>query len=68
MINRFLTEHSASAPSAYPEINHATRSLRAAARERGDPAAFNLWSGQAMKRKSAGATSASASESRSSSW
>jgi len=47
MVNRFLLEHSASAPVAYPEINHATASLRAAARRRSDPDAFNLWAGQA---------------------
>lgn len=47
MVNRFLKEHSATAPVAYPEINHATSSLRAAARLRGDADAFNLWAGQA---------------------
>jgi nitronate monooxygenase len=47
MVNRFLTEHSASAPLAYPEINHATTPLRAAARKRGDADSFNLWAGQA---------------------
>jgi NAD(P)H-dependent flavin oxidoreductase YrpB (nitropropane dioxygenase family) len=36
MVNRFLTEHSATAPLAYPQIHHATSPLRAAARERGD--------------------------------
>jgi len=45
--NRFMREHSASAPVAYPEINHATGSLRAAARRRGDADAFNLWAGEA---------------------
>jgi nitronate monooxygenase len=47
MVNRFLTEHSAAAPVAYPEIHHATSPLRAAARRRGDADAFNLWAGQA---------------------
>jgi nitronate monooxygenase len=47
MVNRFLTEHSAAAPVAYPEINHVTSPLRAAARKRGDADAFNLWAGQA---------------------
>jgi nitronate monooxygenase len=47
MVNRFLDEHSASAPLAYPEIHHATSALRAAARKRGDADAFNLWAGQA---------------------
>jgi nitronate monooxygenase len=47
MVNRFLLEHSASAPAAYPEINHVTSPLRAAARKRDDADAFNLWAGQA---------------------
>ena len=45
--NRFLVEHSADAPVAYPHVHHATAALRAAARERGDAEAFNLWAGQA---------------------
>ena len=47
IVNRFLTEHSDSAPLAYPELHHATSPLRAAARQRGDADAFNLWAGQA---------------------
>jgi nitronate monooxygenase len=47
IVNRFLAEHSATAPIAYPEIHHVTSPLRAAARRRGDPDAFNLWAGQA---------------------
>jgi nitronate monooxygenase len=47
MVNRFLTEHSAAAPLAYPEIHHVTSPLRAAARKRGDAEGFNLWAGQA---------------------
>jgi nitronate monooxygenase len=47
IVNRFLSEHSAAAPLAYPEIHHATSPLRAAARKRGDADAFNLWAGQA---------------------
>lgn len=45
--NRFLLEHSASAPSAYPQIHHATQPLRAAARSAGDESALSLWAGQA---------------------
>jgi nitronate monooxygenase len=45
--NRFMREHDADAPSAYPDVNHLTAKFRAAARERGDPDAFNLWAGQA---------------------
>ncbi len=47
MVNRFLLEHSAAAPAAYPEIHHVTSPLRAAARKHGDADAFNLWAGQA---------------------
>ena len=44
--NRFLREHSADAPVAYPEIHHATAPLRAAARAAGDAESINLWAGQ----------------------
>jgi nitronate monooxygenase len=47
IVNRFMTEYSATAPAAYPQIHHATSPLRAAARKRGDPDGFNLWAGQA---------------------
>ena len=47
LVNRFLVEHSAEAPTAYPHVHHATAPLRAAARERGDADGFNLWAGQA---------------------
>jgi nitronate monooxygenase len=47
LVNRFLKQHSATAPVAYPEIHHATSPLRAAARRHGDADAFNLWAGQA---------------------
>ena len=45
--NRWMREHGASAPSAYPDVHHLTAKLRAAARERGDADGFNLWAGQA---------------------
>jgi nitronate monooxygenase len=45
--NRFLLEHSAEAPSAYPDVHHLTAPLRAAARERSDPDLVHLWAGQA---------------------
>jgi nitronate monooxygenase len=45
--NRFLREHSAQAPVAYPEVHHATAPLRAAGRAAGDPEVLNLWAGQA---------------------
>jgi nitronate monooxygenase len=47
MVNRFLLDHTATAPSAYPEIHYATSALRAEARRRGDTDAFNLWAGEA---------------------
>jgi nitronate monooxygenase len=47
IVNRFLREHDADAPSAYPEIHHLTAPVRAAAREQGDPEGFHLWAGQA---------------------
>ncbi|RJO72000.1 nitronate monooxygenase [Nocardia panacis] len=45
--NRFMDDHSADAPAAYPEIHYATAPLRAAARAAGNPDAVNLWAGQA---------------------
>jgi nitronate monooxygenase len=45
--NRFMREHDAEAPLAYPEVHNLTAPLRAAARERGDADAFHLWAGQA---------------------
>jgi nitronate monooxygenase len=45
--NRFLREHSADAPAAYPEIHHATAPVRAAGRAAGDAEVLNLWAGQA---------------------
>jgi nitronate monooxygenase len=47
IVNRFLREHDAHAPVAYPEIHHVTAPLRAAAREAGDADVVNLWAGQA---------------------
>ncbi|GAA5043800.1 nitronate monooxygenase [Nocardia callitridis] len=44
--NRFLDEHTAGAPAAYPEIHYATAPLRAAARSAGNTDEVNLWAGQ----------------------
>jgi len=44
--NRFLEEHSADAPAAYPEVHHLTAPLRAAGRASRDPGLVNLWAGQ----------------------
>jgi nitronate monooxygenase len=47
IVNRFLREHSAHAPIAYPYVNGLTSPMRAAARQRGEPDLINLWAGQA---------------------
>lgn len=47
IVNRFMDEHDAEAPLAYPEIHHMTSPLRAAARSAGEPDGMNLWAGQA---------------------
>jgi nitronate monooxygenase len=46
LVNRFLAEHTATAPTAYPQVHHLTTPLRAAARKAGDPDGVNLWAGQ----------------------
>ncbi len=50
IVNRFMRDHHAAAPSAYPEIHHLTSPLRRAAREAGDPDGFHLWAGQSHSR------------------
>jgi nitronate monooxygenase len=47
VVNRWMTEHGADAPSAYPDVHHVTAKIRAAARAAGDPDGFHLWAGQA---------------------
>lgn len=47
LVNRFLLDHDAAAPVAYPHVHHATAPIRAAARRAGDADGFNLWAGQA---------------------
>jgi nitronate monooxygenase len=44
--NRFIREHEAAAPLAYPEVHHLTAPLRAAARAAGDPDGLHLWAGE----------------------
>lgn len=48
LINRFILDHT-DAPAAYPEINNATRPLRAAAAARGDTDRMSLWAGQGFR-------------------
>lgn len=47
IVNRFMVDYGDRAPAAYPELNHVTAPLRAAARKTGDPDLVNLWAGQA---------------------
>jgi nitronate monooxygenase len=49
IVNRFMTDHDADAPSAYPHVHHLTAPLRAAARDAGDSDAINLWAGEAYR-------------------
>jgi nitronate monooxygenase len=44
LVNQFIRDH-ADAPCAYPEINNATRPLRASAAARGDADRMSLWAG-----------------------
>jgi nitronate monooxygenase len=46
IVNQFMEEHDRDAPRAYPQVHHLTSPIRAAARERGDSDAVNLWAGQ----------------------
>ena len=47
-MNDFMRAHP-DAPSAYPQINNATRALRREAVARGDPHGTNLWAGQGFR-------------------
>jgi nitronate monooxygenase len=47
--NRFLGQHTADAPAAYPEVHYLTAPLRAAGRAKPDPGLVNLWAGQAYQ-------------------
>jgi nitronate monooxygenase len=48
LLNRFMLDH-ADAPPAFPEINNATRPLRAAAAASGDTERMSLWAGQGYR-------------------
>lgn len=45
LVNRFVREHSAHAPAAYPMVHHLTAPIRAAAAAQGDADGLNLWAG-----------------------
>jgi nitronate monooxygenase len=49
IVNRFMRDHDAAAPKAYPQVHSMTAPLRAAARAAGDPDGINLWAGQAYR-------------------
>lgn len=49
LVNLFLNEHSAHAPSAYPQVHHMTKPLRAAATKAGDAESMSLWAGQGYR-------------------
>lgn len=44
--NRFIEDNDDLAPAAYPEVNHLTKPLRAAAGASGDPEVLSMWAGQ----------------------
>jgi nitronate monooxygenase len=48
LVNQFIRDHP-DAPPAYPEINNATRALRAAAAAAGDTERMSLWAGQGYR-------------------
>jgi len=47
IVNRFMRDHDAAAPKAYPQVHYLTAPLRAAARVAADADGINLWAGQA---------------------
>ena len=47
--NRFIDEHDAQAPLAYPEIHYLTGPLRAASVRAGDPHGVNVWAGTGFR-------------------
>jgi nitronate monooxygenase len=47
IVNRFMLEHESETPAVYPDVNHMTSPIRAAAVAAGDAEAINLWAGQA---------------------
>ncbi|GAB3298617.1 nitronate monooxygenase [Parasphingorhabdus pacifica] len=53
LVNRFMTDHSATAPAAYPQLHHMTQPIRAAAAKAADPEAMSLWAGQTYSQATA---------------
>ena len=47
--NAFIIEHDATAPRAYPQVNHLTSGLRADAGRRGDADGLALWAGTGFR-------------------
>lgn len=47
IVNRFMRDHDAAAPKAYPHVHYLTAPLRAAARAAEDADGIHLWAGQA---------------------
>lgn len=48
--NRFIDDHDADAPAAYPQVNQLTGPLRKAAAAAGDADTLHLWAGTAYRR------------------
>lgn len=49
LVNRFVREHGAQAPAAYPQVHYLTAGLRKAAAAAGDPQGMALWAGQSHR-------------------
>jgi nitronate monooxygenase len=52
--NRFIDDHEAEAPFAYPEVHYLTSPLRAAAIRARDPQAVNVWAGTGFRKATSG--------------
>lgn len=53
LVNAFMTENSADAPLAYPDLHYLTAPLRAKAAAAGDPSALSMWAGTGHARAQA---------------
>lgn len=49
LVNRFLADHTAHAPAAYPDVHYITAPLRKASAAQGDPDGINLWAGESYR-------------------